>query len=917
MENSFKPFQSTGLAHYKPFYGILRCFRNSCNANKFLKQIHYRETAIGQDIRAFTTGPAATETTNIKEKTKKPKSNSLQSTYWPCKDGKLVRVVQQCNSEQGIYVVQVLIEGLEPGQQADLLWGIYRSSPHAWQTPQEITPPDSQLDQTSGSMKSPMHPHTSTSQIISFTIPESMAPVTFAFVISITDTHAVSKKTRFASPIHGHHFSALVGFQPGHPTPLGPSLLSTPSSQKKKSSSSPSSSATDTHTVNFAVQSRGGTDLSLVILKPPPSSSQSSDTQRWSIVEIALDPVLNRTGDTWHVAVPNLKDIQSLCYGYRVDGEVSWESGYRIQPEKILSDPYASSLVYYPMPQQIKGDSVPALPIIEIHQDLNRNQHSQSSGASTQTTERVMVATSMASALAAQNAMLVDGVSMPLHTSLEKLRVLEVDVRGFAVGSTVQHPGTFLGVTERVDYIKALGANCVLLMPCCASDARGRAISFFSPDPSLSTNPTDPSAAARELRGMVHALHAAGIEVMTAFDVTFTADGVDAHSTAVSLRGLDHAAYYRLNGVLNCGHPAVHSLLTGAMRHWVLHYGMDGICFFNAENMTQDADSLVVDGPPLADMLCHDPLLSHTKLIAAPSDESLLPRGGARGFPHWALWLQRNGAFHRDFVSYFAESTPGMLDVIAMRLTGSADVFGSRWEEGLPGNLAAERRPAFGLNAVSLARHGPRGGSMQSSPLMSLAKEAAGMVGSAGTASGSGRDFPSAMTMAKSLLLTAIISQGIPAISYEDITDVEIARFVGVAMRLRRKVSSLVLQPLFDSPRDIQWRGADGGEPDWSGEGSISGSNMRGSNFLSYVVMATPAEEGDGVMGVYVGLNPHHHAVSATLPALPSWLVWSRVVDTSLPAPEDAVLVREGVEVNGGRYVVGGKGSVVLVAVKS
>lgn len=44
---------------------------------------------------------------------------------------------------------------------------------------------------------------------------------------------------------------------------------------------------------------------------------------------------------------------------------------------------------------------------------------------------------------------------------------------------------------------------------------------------------------------------------------------------------------------------------------------------------------------------------------------------------------------------------PSMASAIATRLTGSADLFGPQWEAGLPGCLAAARRPGFGINAVS------------------------------------------------------------------------------------------------------------------------------------------------------------------------------------------------------------------------
>ena len=37
-------------------------------------------------------------------------------------------------------------------------------------------------------------------------------------------------------------------------------------------------------------------------------------------LEVALDPVLNRTGDCWHICVDGMKNIGSMCYAWRADG---------------------------------------------------------------------------------------------------------------------------------------------------------------------------------------------------------------------------------------------------------------------------------------------------------------------------------------------------------------------------------------------------------------------------------------------------------------------------------------------------------------------------------------------------------------------------------------------------------------------
>ena len=67
----------------------------------------------------------------------------------------------------------------------------------------------------------------------------------------------------------------------------------------------------------------------------------------------------------------------------------------------------------------------------------------------------------------------------------------------------------------------------------------------------------------------------------------FTAEGTDKHPTAYSLRGLDAAVYYRSNGVLNCGHAVVRSLIVDSLKHWALHHQVDGFCFVNAETVVQ------------------------------------------------------------------------------------------------------------------------------------------------------------------------------------------------------------------------------------------------------------------------------------------------------------------------------------------
>jgi pullulanase/glycogen debranching enzyme len=810
--------------------------------------------------------------------------------------------------------------------------GVYRSSPSVWQHPELICPPDSHMDDAMGAMRTTLQRvGASSAWSVTFNIPTSMAPITLAFIVSTSQPGSVTIKPKLIKPLTGRHFSALIGLQPGRPSPPGPSLI--PISTTDHSSDTISTVPASSSTVNFSVRCRGALNVALVLLKPPKPGSLPG---AWTCVEIALDAVLNRTGDQWHIAVPGLRGLDRLCYGWRVDGDVSWESGYRIQPDAIMLDPFAPSMAYFGV------DSAPpvSLPRLKVQEEEGST---------------VLAA----SALGAMNPSNEGnpGVSSPLGYPLEDLRVMELDPRTFARGSNVTNPGTFLGIVDRIDHIRAVGVNAIVLGPCYAtslvdfeSGAHRAATAFMCPDPALTTDPGSSTVAARELREMVAKLHEAGIEVIVGVDLTFTSDGTDANPHGVSLRGLDHAAYYRPNGVINCGSPAAQALLIAALRRWTRDFGVDGFCFFSAENLTHgrfyfvhawlwvslpatqmrdvparsnpprnvlaiyiyiylphayavsfaDADGQVVDAPAIVEALCHDPILSGLKLIASSSNEALLPRAGTHGFPHWGLWQQRNQAFAADMLAFLAEGTPGILDSVAMRLTGSADVFGHRWEEGLPGNLAAPRRPSFSFNAVS--RFPPT-----TNTLAHMAAEAAGVAGAAAMASaGPGAPLPSAGTIAKSLLLAVLLAQGVPVITQQDVEDVEVARFVGVVSRLRRRLAGLLLPPMFDSPRDIVWRGAGGDEPDWDG----ARLGQPGANYVSFVVRGV-----DG-SAVLVAFNPHPVHVSAVLAPPPTGsAAWHRAVDTSLSPPEDAALkAEEFSEVAGGEYILAGKAALVLVA---
>ena len=79
-----------------------------------------------------------------------------------------------------------------------------------------------------------------------------------------------------------------------------------------------------------------------------------------------------------------------------------------------------------------------------------------------------------------------------------------------------------------------------------------------------------------------------------------------------------------------CFHTATHRSSVPRLVAGVLHV-LTLLCL-------ADREGTVLDAPPLPEAIAFDPILGSRKLIARPGDETLLPRGGDRGFPHWGVW---------------------------------------------------------------------------------------------------------------------------------------------------------------------------------------------------------------------------------------------------------------------------------------
>jgi isoamylase len=392
-----------------------------------------------------------------------------------------------------------------------------------------------------------------------------------------------------------------------------------------------------------------------------------------------------RTAFNWHCYLPGIGPGQR--YGYRVHGPYAPEEGHRFNPAKLLIDPYAKS-IEGPI-RWSEGNVLPYVPSTEEADDADLEMDDEDD------------------VLALPKSVVIDPRfdwqgDQPPNTPFHETVIYETHVKGF----TMRHPGvredlrgTYAGLAsdEAIAYLKDLGVTAVELLPVhhIADEAflveKGltnywgySTIGYFAPHaPYAATGSRGDEV--REFKGMVKALHRAGIEVILDVVYNHTAEG-NHLGPMLSFKGVDNAAYYRLmpddlrhymdftgtGNSLNPLHASVLRLIMDSLRYWVVEMHVDGFRFDLASALAREfweVDRLSA----FFDIIHQDPVLSQVKLIAEPWDVG--PGGYQVGnFP--VLWTEWNGLYRDEMRDFWRGQSDGVAE-FASRLTGSSDLYQS------------------------------------------------------------------------------------------------------------------------------------------------------------------------------------------------------------------------------------------------
>jgi glycogen operon protein len=418
--------------------------------------------------------------------------------------------------------------------------------------------------------------------------------------------------------------------------------------------------------VNFSLFSEGAERVELCLF------DDDDNEERIEVTE--------RTAFNWHCYLPRVGPGRR--YGYRVHGPYKPEDGQRFNPAKLLMDPYAKS-IDGPV-RWTEGNVLPYVPDGTDDADLEPDDEDD--------------------AHAVPKSVVIDPWfdwedDRSPRTPWTDTVIYETHVKGFTKqmeSIPEELRGTYAGLAsdEAIQYLTNLGVTAVELLPIHQIVDESflvdkgltnywgySSIGFFAPHSEYAATGRHGDEV-REFKGMVKALHRAGIEVILDVVYNHTAEG-NHLGPMLSFKGVDNQTYYRLmpddprfymdftgtGNSLNAVHPSTLRVIMDSLRYWVTECHVDGFRFDLAATLARelyDVDRLSA----FFDVIHQDPVLSQVKLIAEPWDVG--PGGYQVGnFP--VLWSEWNGIYRDTMRDWWrGQVTAGEF---ASRLTGSSDLY--------------------------------------------------------------------------------------------------------------------------------------------------------------------------------------------------------------------------------------------------
>ena len=288
----------------------------------------------------------------------------------------------------------------------------------------------------------------------------------------------------------------------------------------------------DKNGCNFAIYSKNAEAVSLLLF-------DDKDLKKYTVI-IPLNKKINKTDDIWHIYIYGIKKGQLYGYSISQSGNFKTYKEHKYNPNKLLLDPYAKA----------------------VTESCNWN-YSNAYGYDINSIDGLNSFSKEKNYELAIKSIVIDendfnwGNDKPLNLPWKDTIIYEMHVKGFTFdrSSNVKYPGTYLGVIEKIPYLKELGISAVELLPVFEFNELENSkfnpetkeklknywgyspLAFFAPETWYSTK-FDGVNAIKEFKTMIKAFHKAGIEIIIDVVYNHTGEGNEFGPT-INFKGID------------------------------------------------------------------------------------------------------------------------------------------------------------------------------------------------------------------------------------------------------------------------------------------------------------------------------------------------------------------------------------------
>ena len=418
----------------------------------------------------------------------------------------------------------------------------------------------------------------------------------------------------------------------------------------KVGSAWPLGSSVTPNGVNFSIAAPHARNVELLIFQ--------DEHDGYPKEKISLDNT-NRSGDYWHVEVEGL--TEGTLYGYKLSNTNKKDN--------------VGNLVLDPCARAITGWNT-----------YKRTQKDNSSQGYFHSLKGVVT-----------NRDYFDFKSHPRPKhAWNKTIIYELHVGGFTKNPdsniSDSKKGTFIGLIEKIPYLKSIGITSIELLPVFAFDAYDAPeglenywgyspINWFTPHQGF-VDRSSPLDARTQFRQFVEVCHDNELEVIIDVVYNHTTEG-NQDGPIISWKNFGTNLYYHQDDDANyqdvsgCGNsiasnrPLVRKLILESLRCWATELGVDGFRFDLGIALSRGENLIPLDEPPLFEEIEADPKLCDVKLISEPWDCGGLYKLGDFPAKRFRTW---NGHF-RDDIRRFWKGEKSTIWPLKDRLLGNKSLY--------------------------------------------------------------------------------------------------------------------------------------------------------------------------------------------------------------------------------------------------